>query len=150
MKKDQIIYWTATGIVAAIMLWSALNFSLNREMEGAFAHLGLTYWFRVELTVAKILGALVLLIPTMPNRMKEFAYGGFAITLIFEIIAHSSSGFGLASLDPLVFLGVLIVSYWSYHKGRDRHPNVIHLHRPARTLLTARILPARILTIRYS
>jgi hypothetical protein len=33
MKKDQIIYWTATGIVAAIMLWSALNFSLNKEME---------------------------------------------------------------------------------------------------------------------
>jgi hypothetical protein len=58
--------------------------------------------------------------------MKELAYGGFAITLISAIIAHSSSGDGLASLDPLVFLGVLIVSYRYYHKGRDRHPNVIH------------------------
>jgi DoxX-like family len=118
MKKDRIIYWTATGIVAAIMLWSALNFSLNKEMKGAFAHLGLPNWFRVELTVAKILGALALLIPAIPNRIKEFAYRGFAITLISAMIAHSSSGDGLASLDPLVFLGVLIVSYWYYHKGR--------------------------------
>ena len=76
-------------------------------------------WFRVELTVAKILGALALLIPTIPNRIKEFAYFGFAITLISAIIAHSSSGDGIASLDPIVFLGVLIVSYWYYHKSRD-------------------------------
>ncbi len=115
MKK--IIYWTATGIIAAVMLCSALNFSLNKEMEGAFAHLGLPNWFRVELTVAKILGSLALLIPTIPNRIKEFAYCGFAITLISAIIAHSSSGDGLASLDPLVFLGVLVVSYWYYHRG---------------------------------
>ena len=117
MKK--IIYWTATGIIAAVMLCSALNFSVNKEMSGAFAHLGLPNWFRVELTVAKILGALTLLIPTIPNRIKEFAYFGFAITLISAIIAHSSSGDGIASLDPLVFLGVLIVSYWYYHKDRD-------------------------------
>jgi DoxX-like family len=100
MKKDRIICWTATGIVAAIMLWSALNFSLSKEMKGAFAHLGLPNWFRVELTVAKILGALALLIPAIPNRIKEFAYGGFAITLISAIIAHSSSGDGLASFGP--------------------------------------------------
>jgi len=116
MKK--LIYWTATGIVAAVMLWSALNFSVNKEMEGAFAHFDLPNWFRVELTVAKILGAVALLIPTIPNRIKEFAYFGFGITLISAIIAHSSSGDGLASLDPLVFLGVLNVSYWYYHKGR--------------------------------
>ncbi len=74
MKKDKIIYWTATGIVAAIILWSAFNFSLNKEMKAAFEHLGLPNWFRIELTVAKILGALALLIPTVPTRMKEFAY----------------------------------------------------------------------------
>ena len=90
MKKDKIIYWTATGIVAAIMLWSACNFSLNKEMRGAFAHFGLPDWFRIELTAAKILGALALLIPTIPNRIKEFAYSGFVITLISAVIAHSS------------------------------------------------------------
>ena len=118
MKKDKIIYWTATGIVATVMLWSAFNFSLNEEMKGAFAHLGLPNWFRIELTVAKILGALALLIPTIPNRIKEFAYCGFTITLISAIIAHSSSGDGISSIDPLVFLGILIVSYLYYYKAQ--------------------------------
>lgn len=105
-------------MVAAIMLWSAFNFSLNKEMEGAFAHFGLPNWFRVELTIAKILGALVLLIPAIPERIKEFAYFGFAITLISAVIAHSASGDGLSSIDPLVILGVLVVSYLYYYKTK--------------------------------
>ena len=60
--------------------------------------------------------ALALLIPTIPNRIKEFAYSGFAITLISAVIAHSSSGDGISSLDPLLFLGILIVSYFYYYK----------------------------------
>ena len=119
MKKDKIIYWTATGIVAAIILWSAFNFSLNKEMKAAFEHLGLPNWFRIELTVAKILGALALLIPTVPTRMKEFAYFGFTITLISAIIGHSSSGDGISSIDPLVFLGILIVSYLYFNKIKN-------------------------------
>src|SRR5260370_26982484 len=82
MKKDKIIYWTTTGIIAAIMLWSAYNFSFNEEMKGGFAHLGLPGWFRIELAVAKALGVLALVIPMVPNRIKEFAYFGFALTTI--------------------------------------------------------------------
>ena len=118
MKKEKIIYWTATGIVAAIMLWSAFNFSLNKEMRGTFAHFGLPDWFRIELSVAKILGALALVIPTIPNRIKEFAYGGFAITPISALIAHSASGDGISSIDPLLFLGILVVSYFYYYKAQ--------------------------------
>src|SRR5262249_27071603 len=92
MKKDKIIYWTATGIVATVMLWSAINFSFNTEMKGVFAHLGLPGWFRVELSAAKILGAFALVLPIIPNRIKEFAYFGFALTIISAPIAHISSG----------------------------------------------------------
>ena len=69
MKKDKVIYWTTTGIVVGIMLWSALNFAFNPATKGAFAHLGLPNWFGLELTVAKILGAFALLIPMVPYRM---------------------------------------------------------------------------------
>src|SRR5258708_40352583 len=68
---------------------------------------------------SKILGALALLIPTVPTRMKEFAYFGFTITLISAIIAHSSSGDGISSIDPLVFLGILIVSYLYFNKIKN-------------------------------
>lgn len=119
MKKDRIIYWTTTGIVAAVMFWSAINFSLNAEMKGAFVHLGLPNWFRVELSVAKLLGALALLVSFVPFRLKEFAYFGFGITIISAVIAHISSGDGvLRGLEPLIFLGFLAVSYRYFHKRR--------------------------------
>ncbi|HEY8903938.1 MAG TPA: DoxX family protein [Chthoniobacterales bacterium] len=117
MKKDKVIYWIATGIVSAIMLVSAINFGFNPEMKGAFAHLGLPNWFRIELTVAKILGALALLLPWVPRGIKSFAYAGFAITMGSAIIAHTASGDGARSLDPLVFLGILAVSYWYHGKS---------------------------------
>lgn len=119
MKKNKIIYWTTTGIVCAVMAFSIINFNLKEPLgppvyktEGAFAHLGLPNYLKIELTVAKILGVLALLIPAIPPKIKEFAYAGFAITLISASIAHFSSGDGmLFVIDPLIFLGVLIVSY---------------------------------------
>jgi hypothetical protein len=116
MKKDKIIYWTATAIVAAVMLGSAYYFAFNDNVKDAFAHLGLPNYFRIELSVAKVLGALALLIPGIPGRIKEFAYAGLTIVLVSAIIAHASSGDGIASLDPLFFLSILIVSYLYYYK----------------------------------
>jgi DoxX-like family len=134
MKKNQITYWTTTGIVAAIMLWSAFNFSFNEEMKDGFSHLGLPGWFRIELTIAKILGALALLIPMIPNRIKEFAYFGFALTIISASIAHLSSGDGLLhGLEPLVFLGILIVSYLYYHKAEQISVSRNGANRSAKT-----------------
>jgi hypothetical protein len=124
MNKNKIIYWTATGIVAAIMAGSAVNFSFNGQMRGAFAHLGLPDWFRIELTVAKLLGVVALIVPATPARLKEFAYFGFALTIVSACVAHISSGDGiLRGLEPLVFLGFLTVSYLYYHKGNKVEVN---------------------------
>ncbi len=38
MKKNKIIYWTATGILGAMMLFSAYGYLTNKEMKGAFVH----------------------------------------------------------------------------------------------------------------
>ena len=129
MKKDKIIYWTTTGIVCAVMVFSIINFIFFDRVqypEGAFVHLGLPNYFKIELTVAKILGVLALLIPGIPRKIKEFAYFGFAITLISASIAHFSVGDGhrpplyfLYILDPLIFLALLMVSYLYFNKMRS-------------------------------
>src|SRR6266516_246296 len=116
MKKDKIIYWTTTIIVAAVMLGSAYYFAFVDNAKNAFAHLGLPGYFRTELSIAKVLGALAILIPGIPARIKEFAYAGLTIVLVSAIIAHASSGDGIASLDPLFFLSMLVVSYLYYYK----------------------------------
>jgi hypothetical protein len=98
------------------MVFSAINFNLKNPlgpMKGAFHHLGLPDYFKIELTVAKVLGVLALLIPHVPPKIKEFAYFGFAITLISASIAHFSVGDGIMFvIDPLLFLSLLIVSYF--------------------------------------
>jgi DoxX-like family len=122
MKKDKIIYWTTTGIICAIMTFSAINFSLDHPLGpgGSFSHLGFPKYFKIELTVAKILGVLALLTPNIPTKIREFAYFGFAIVLSSASIAHFSSGDGIMFVvDPLVFFGVLIISYLYWNKARN-------------------------------
>jgi DoxX-like family len=127
-RREKIIYRTATGIVCAVMVFSIINFIFNDHFpfpngpEGAFVHLGLPEYFKVELTIAKILGVLALAIPTIPSKIKEFAYFGFAITLISASIAHFARGDAALSVlfvvDPLVFLVILTISYFYFEKSR--------------------------------
>ena len=117
MKKDKIIYWTTTGIVAAMMVFSAYGYFTNQEMKGAFVHLGFPDYFRIELGVMKILGAFALVLPMVPKKLKEFAYFGFTLTFISAFISHFASGDPIAApIMPLVFLGILAVSYIYYNK----------------------------------
>lgn len=59
-------------------------------MAEGFKKLGYPDYFRIELGCAKLLGILALLIPMVPNKIKEWAYAGFGIVLISAIIAHTS------------------------------------------------------------
>src|SRR5437879_4046579 len=122
-RRDRIVYWITTGIVCAVMVFSIINFTFIDRFpfsEGAFVHLGLPNYFRADLTVAKALGVLALLVPGIPAKIKEFAYFGFGITLISASIAHFSSGDARISvlfiIDPLIFLVLLAVSYFYFNK----------------------------------
>jgi hypothetical protein len=130
-RRVRTIYWVSTGVVCAVVAFSVVNFSLDRPIGpvtygpgGPFAHLGLPRWFKAELTTAKILGLLAFLVPGVPRKAREFAYFGFALTFLSASIAHASSGDGIwLRVDPLIFLGVLCVSYWSFGRigaGADR------------------------------
>src|SRR4051812_44277225 len=92
MKRENLIYWVTTALVSAVMLASACYFGFDPKAKGAFAHLGLPDYFRLELTFAKTVGALALLIPLIPNRLKEFTYAGFAITLISAVMRIPRAG----------------------------------------------------------
>jgi hypothetical protein len=117
MKKNKIIYWTTTAIVGTMMLFSAYQYFSNPKVEEGFAHLGFPNYFRVELGLAKILGALVLLIPQIPNRFKEWAYAGFGIVFVSASIAHFNNGDAVSMvISPIVFLGILAVSNLYLHK----------------------------------
>ncbi len=115
MKTNKTIYWITTGIVCSIMGFSAIN-NLSHPFgpfERPFVHLGLPDYLRIELSLAKALGVLAVLIPGVPRKVKEFAYFGFGITLISASIPHFAVG------DGIMFFGTLIVSYWYFNKSTD-------------------------------
>jgi hypothetical protein len=60
----------------------------------------------VELSLAKILGVLMLLAP-VPALLKEWAYAGFAFDLTSALIAHLSVGDGAEAWGWAAATGVL-------------------------------------------
>jgi hypothetical protein len=116
MKKTKILYWTTTVIVFLFEgVLPALTSNTQLAVEG-IRHLGYPDYFRVFLTVFKVLGALALILPFIKDRLKEWAYAGFAITMLSAFISHwSVDGFSAQTVLPLFFLAILITSYISYH-----------------------------------
>lgn len=117
MKTNKITYWATTGLVTAMMLFSAFGYFTNPDMKAAFVHLGFPDYFRIELGVLKVLGALILIVPIAPERLKSFAYFGFALTFISAFIAHIASGDPISiAIMPIIFLAILFASYLFYRK----------------------------------
>ena len=92
-KTRTIAYWTFTGLFCLQMSFTAYAQLRLAPVAEAFTHLGFPAYFRVELSLAKLLGVLVLLAP-VPARLKEWAYAGFAIDLFSAVVAHFAVGDG--------------------------------------------------------
>tara|TARA_R110002049_G_scaffold175107_2_gene342441 strand:+ start:12336 stop:12731 length:396 start_codon:yes stop_codon:yes gene_type:complete len=117
MKSHKIIFWTATII---IFLFEGVMPAFTSQTEMAkegIRHLGYPDYFGVALVVFKVLGALILVIPQAPARLKEWAYAGFTFDFLFAFISHwAVDGLSAMTFFPLIILAILMVSYVYYHK----------------------------------
>jgi hypothetical protein len=117
MKKTTIIYWTATILIFFFQGLLPVLTSQSEAAKETFRHFGYPAYFMNMLNTFKALGALALVIPQVPPRIKEWAYAGFAIDFIAAFIAiWVVDGLSAITFFPLVILAVLIVSYINYHK----------------------------------
>jgi hypothetical protein len=92
-KATSLGYWIATALLCLQMTFTAYAQLQIPDVAAAFAHMGFPDYFRVELAWAKLVGVAVLLLP-VPGRLKEWAYAGFAFTLVSALIAHFAVGDG--------------------------------------------------------
>jgi len=116
MKAIKITYWVTTVIVAIMMIYSAYAYLTQDAMVQAFHHLGYPDYFRVELAIGKVIGAILLIAP-VSARIKEWVYAGFIITFVSAFIAHTASGDPVNyRVMPVIFLVLLVTSYITYHK----------------------------------
>jgi hypothetical protein len=117
MKTNKIIYWVSTSLISAMMLFAGYAYLTSPMAKTGFQHLGFPDYFRIELGVAKALGAIALILPWIPSKIKEFGYFGFAITFVSAFIAHLSSGDPVSvAFNPVMAFIFLAVSYFTYSK----------------------------------
>jgi hypothetical protein len=112
-------FWLFTGLFCLEMAFTAYyELMVLPQAAEAFTRLGFSSnAFRVELSWAKVLGVVALLLPMVPTRLKEWAYAGFAINLISAIIAHLSIHDRAAALVPSTTTSVLwVLSYYFWRR----------------------------------
>jgi hypothetical protein len=109
-KGIVIAFWITSAVFALWMLFTAYWELWAPQAAETFTQLGFpAHFFRVELSLAKVAGVAILLLPT-PRRLKEWAYAGFAINLGSAFIAHLAAGFG--AYAPSLVAGVILALHY--------------------------------------
>jgi hypothetical protein len=92
MTTRTLLRWTPTGLMAALLVLSAVPDVLR--VPGAvsvFGHLGYPAYLLPFLGTAKLLGVAVVLAPGL-RRIKEWAFAGLTFDLIGALYSHLSVG----------------------------------------------------------
>jgi hypothetical protein len=119
-KRNKIIYWVATVLLAFGMLASGLQQVVKtKEMAGMVAHLGYPPYFMSILGIWKILGVIAILVPGF-KIVNEWAYAGFFFTMTGALISHLACGDDGAKeiIGPLMQTVFIILSW--YFRPADR------------------------------
>ena len=117
MKAAKITFWVTTTLIFLLEGVVPALTSQTQMAKDGISHLGYPAYFGTMLAVFKVLGALSLIIPQVPKRIKEWAYAGFAIDFIAAFVSlWAVDGFTGMTIFPLVVFGILILSYVNYHK----------------------------------
>jgi hypothetical protein len=117
MKTTNIFYWIFTGLLAALMLFSAIGgLKGGPDSDTLMKHLGYAHYVLPFLSVLKILGVVAILVPGFP-RIREWAYAGFFFDLAGATYSFISVGDPPGAWLPMLIGFVLLFgSYLLYHK----------------------------------
>ena len=120
-RSRVVVYWISTALFCVEMAFTAY-YELLPQGAQAFIRLGFpASSFRVELSLAKLIGVLALLLPYIHSRLKEWAYAGFAINLVSALIAHTFIHDRPAAFIPSSLTSVLwALSYFSWYPVQAR------------------------------
>jgi len=94
-RTPKILFWVCTSI---IFLFEGVMPAFTSQTEMAkqgISHLQYPAYFGITLVIFKIIGTIILMIPKLPGRIKEWAYAGFTFNCLFASISNTVvDGFG--------------------------------------------------------
>ena len=87
-KRNTIIFWTATGLLCALVGASAFGYILNFDgVSEIFKSLGYPTFVIIPLAIAKIM-AIVAIASNQVKWLKEWAYAGLFFDFMLALQAH--------------------------------------------------------------
>lgn len=119
MKKLNITYGIVTALFSGFMIFSSIGgITLHPEAVAMLHdHLGYPLYFIQLVSYAKVVGAIAILLPMVPPRVKEWAYFGFLIDLVAAIVSFIAVGDPVASVAPMfLFVAFLVWAYVLHNK----------------------------------
>lgn len=112
MKTQKIIYWIATGLFCAIMLYSASFYIADTETaKGFFELFGYPTYIVIPLAIAKILGVIMILW-RKSAWLTSWAYAGFFIDLVLAFFAHHLSTEAPDTTFVLIAMILMLISFF--------------------------------------
>ncbi|MCB0488205.1 MAG: DoxX family protein [Cyclobacteriaceae bacterium] len=114
MKKEKTFFWIATTIILlweGVMPLSTLAFAPEYATAGT-KPLGYPDYFAYALIICKGLGVIAIALPSVPVKLKEWAYAGLTFNLIFATMSHAVVDGNVSYIAlPIVIMAILAVSY---------------------------------------
>lgn len=110
MKTTKIIYWSATGLLGAMLFMSAGMYIFNNAMiQELFIKFGYPTYIIYPLAIAKIT-AVVVLITQKKSALTEWVYSALFFEFVLAFFAHYMIGDG-EQMGAVIAMVLLVVSY---------------------------------------
>jgi len=110
MKRDNLIYYIATGLLTLLMIYSvSMYFFKHEAVSQMFNNFGYPTYIIYPYAIAKLLGLFAIWNPNF-KIIKQWAYAGFFYAFILAFFAHYMIGDG-EHIGALIALVLLAVSY---------------------------------------
>jgi hypothetical protein len=125
-KGRLFAYWVTTAIVA-LQVAAGAYFDLTGypSFSQIAQHLGYPRYLLTILGVLRILALIALLVPRFP-RLREWAYAGLFFEYTVAVASHIIVGDAAnVWITPLIFAGILIVSWYLRLPSRALHNNIV-------------------------
>jgi uncharacterized membrane protein YphA (DoxX/SURF4 family) len=120
-KRNLIIYWIATALLAFGMLTSGLQQIFQAKgMIDLVVPLGYPLYFLSIIGVWKVLGVIAILVPRF-KLVKEWAYAGFFFVMTGALVSHLAVGDdGVKAILGPVMQTVFIILSWYFRPASRR------------------------------
>ncbi|MBK9422206.1 MAG: DoxX family protein [Flavobacteriales bacterium] len=118
MKRPNTTYWIITALFSAFIIFSSVGgITVNPQaVELMHVHLGYPNYFIQWFSVFKIIGAIAILLPMVPARVKKWVYFHFFVGLFTAVVSFIAVGAAVADWAPIFFIAVLLAAYGVYKR----------------------------------